>query len=107
MFWNAPALIGRQWNAEYCLSPREAGLECSLGPNSSLHCTGELHVHMLTHTDTCPILSPGFAHGEGCACTYVPESVCCGWVRGVNALSRECVRVSLQQTFFSVQPESN
>lgn len=28
VFWNVPGLIGRLRNAEYYLSPREAGLEC-------------------------------------------------------------------------------
>lgn len=63
VFRNVPGLIGRLRNAEYYLSPREAGLECSPILLSAVTCRFTLHTfpgwlhfqfraqfHSFTHT---------------------------------------------------------
>lgn len=50
VFWNVPGLIGRLRNAEYYLSPGEAGLECGPILLSAVTCRFTLHT------------SPGWLH---------------------------------------------
>lgn len=81
VFWNVPGLIGRLRNAEYYLSPGEAGLECGPILLSAVACRFTLHTspgrlhfqfraQFYSFTRTC-VLTAGVEaslHVPPCAC---------------------------------------